>query len=181
MGIWSSNDLVRQVRAFKIMAAAVSCFMSVASMSQGPPAADAKADGGQRGAQCNLITKDQAESILSELRQVNALLQQQTQPQQRQSSVSQRVQMAVASDWHSIGAEQAPVTIIEFTDLVRYSSTSRAAAASVPVTGRAMPQIVQILKWLIEEAARATNLVTRRTSTAKLKSIHLTIRVAICA
>jgi hypothetical protein len=56
------------------------------------------------------ITSEQADAILSELRLIRQLLEQQPQLQKQQSAISERVQMSVASDWYALGRVEAPVT-----------------------------------------------------------------------
>lgn len=69
------------------------------------------------------ITKEQADAILNELRQIRQLLEKQaaelTRIGVRQSAEvaePERVQMSVAGDWNVIGRGDAPVTVVEFTD-----------------------------------------------------------------
>jgi protein-disulfide isomerase len=69
------------------------------------------------------ITKQQADSILAELRAIRELLQKQmTQdrlllvPAEQQPSTDQSVEVGVANHWHSLGREEAPLTLLEFTD-----------------------------------------------------------------
>ena len=70
------------------------------------------------------ITKEQADAILSELRQIRQLLEKQQallarggSPQPYTVPPPQKVQMNVDESWRSIGRADAPVTIVEFTDL----------------------------------------------------------------
>ena len=70
------------------------------------------------------ISKEQADAILSELRQIRQLIErQQAQfaragaPQPFTAPPPQKVQMNVDDAWYSIGRADAPVTIVEFTDL----------------------------------------------------------------
>ncbi len=69
------------------------------------------------------ITRDQADAILNELRQIRQLLEKQQALLARVAEAPatapptpERVQMNVESGWHSIGRADAPVTIVEFTD-----------------------------------------------------------------
>lgn len=56
----------------------------------------------------------QADAILAELRQIRQLLEKQQDALQPSPS---KVRISVASSWHAIGRDDAPVTILEFTDL----------------------------------------------------------------
>jgi protein-disulfide isomerase len=67
------------------------------------------------------MTKEQGDAILNELKAIHQLLStQQNAASARGASAtapsSDKVQMKMASGWYSIGSEDAPVTIIEFTD-----------------------------------------------------------------
>jgi protein-disulfide isomerase len=66
------------------------------------------------------MTKDQADAILNELRQIRQLLEKQQNlgaPVAAQAAPPpQNVSMSVSKDWHSIGSNSAPVTIVEFAD-----------------------------------------------------------------
>lgn len=69
------------------------------------------------------ISKDQADAILNELKAIHQLLQSQqnaaaakASPTPAPAPVSEKVQMKMASGWHSMGRDDAPVTMVEFTD-----------------------------------------------------------------
>ncbi len=71
------------------------------------------------------MSKDQADAILLELRQIRQLLQnQQTANAQANrpaaaapaAAPSDKVKMAVSQGWYSLGRADAPVTMVEFTD-----------------------------------------------------------------
>ena len=71
------------------------------------------------------LTRDQADAILNELKQIHQLLQnQQTAAAQAKAAPvpapvappSDKVQMSVGRGWYSMGREDAPVTLVEFTD-----------------------------------------------------------------
>lgn len=64
------------------------------------------------------ITKDQAEEILQELKGIHRLLERQQAaavPAQA-APTSDKVQMDVATGWYSLGHDDAPVTVVEFSD-----------------------------------------------------------------
>ncbi len=69
------------------------------------------------------MTKDQADAILVELRQIRQLLEKQqgsvraAAEQNLAPAVPEKVQMNAGSDAYSVGRADAPVTIVEFTDL----------------------------------------------------------------
>ena len=67
------------------------------------------------------MTHDQADEILNELKAIHQLLQAQGSKGSAPSPVaapaaSEKVHLKVASGWHSMGRDDAPVTIVEFTD-----------------------------------------------------------------
>ena len=69
------------------------------------------------------MTKDQADAILNELRQIRQLLQNQQaaaaqpKPALAQAAVpSDKVKMTVGKGWYALGREDAPVTMVEFAD-----------------------------------------------------------------
>ena len=71
------------------------------------------------------ITEEQAERILAELRAIRELLQKQmTQDrlllvpadQPQRSDTDQNVEIGIANHWHSLGRQDAPLTLLEFTD-----------------------------------------------------------------
>lgn len=65
----------------------------------------------------NGITKDQADEILRELKAIHEILEhQQTPTQPKVAPTSNYVQLAVPAQWYALGREDAPVTVVEFTD-----------------------------------------------------------------
>jgi protein-disulfide isomerase len=83
-----------------------------------PGRAEAQGTRSESGA----INKEQADAIISELKQIRQLLEKQqvqfarlTSPQPADAP-PQRVQMSVAGGWYTAGRADAPVTIVEFAD-----------------------------------------------------------------
>jgi protein-disulfide isomerase len=63
------------------------------------------------------MTKDQADEILKELRAIHQLLERQQQVvTQPQAPTSDQVQMTVSPGWYSLGRDDAPITLVEFSD-----------------------------------------------------------------
>lgn len=69
------------------------------------------------------MTRDQADAILNELKQIHQLLQNQqtaaaaAQPPAVQAAApSDKVKMSIGKGWYAMGREDAPVTMVEFTD-----------------------------------------------------------------
>lgn len=66
------------------------------------------------------MTHDQADEILNELKAIHQLLQAQggkgSATTATAAPISDKVQMKMASGWHWMGRDDAPVTIVEFTD-----------------------------------------------------------------
>jgi protein-disulfide isomerase len=67
------------------------------------------------------MTRDQADAILNELKSIHQLLQ--NQPAARAAAAApaapapnEKVKMSVGTGWYSMGREDAPVTMVEFTD-----------------------------------------------------------------
>ena len=94
----------------------------------------AKPESYERGAKCvtaerdgtsksDSITKEQADAIVAELKQIRQLLEKQqaqlaraVPPQPSAPAVPEKVQMAVGDGWYSIGRADAPITLVEFAD-----------------------------------------------------------------
>jgi protein-disulfide isomerase len=70
------------------------------------------------------MTRDQADAILNELKQIHQLLQNQQNAAAQANRAaaaptqapSDKVKMSVAKGWYSMGNDDAPVTVVEFTD-----------------------------------------------------------------
>ena len=63
------------------------------------------------------ISGEQADAILAELRQIRRLLEQRHDATFPTGTPSENVRISVEADWHVMGNNDAPVTIVEFTDL----------------------------------------------------------------
>ncbi len=77
----------------------------------------------EAAARSNAITKDQADAIVSELKQIRQLLEkQQVQlaramaPPAAAPAPPEKVQMNVGNGWYAMGRADAPVTLVEFGD-----------------------------------------------------------------
>jgi protein-disulfide isomerase len=83
-----------------------------------PVSTEAQGTRGEPGA----VNKEQADAIISELKQIRQLLEKQHAQLARLAAPQpadtppQRVRMSVAGGWHSVGRADAPVTIVEFAD-----------------------------------------------------------------
>jgi protein-disulfide isomerase len=63
------------------------------------------------------ISKEQADEILKELKAIHQLLErQQTAVQPQMAPTLDKVHMTLAAGWYAIGREDAPVTVVEFSD-----------------------------------------------------------------
>ena len=113
-----------KVARWLLMAGAVFlCLLPIAGAQQSPGAnARHDPDGNrnpivQRG---DNITSAQAATILAELHEIRRLLEKQQVQLDRAfvpSVLPERVQIGVANTWHALGSDEAPVTLVEFTDL----------------------------------------------------------------
>jgi protein-disulfide isomerase len=95
---------------------------------------NAKHESYERGAKCltaehkaaaksEAITKEQADAIVAELKQIRQLLEKQqaqlaraVPPTPAAPAPPEKVQMNVRNDWYAIGRADAPVTLVEFAD-----------------------------------------------------------------
>jgi len=95
---------------------------AAATLAQSRPI-DATASAEARPSASDTISREQADAILNELRQIHLLLDRQNQrlaliQPSRPAAGPEKfsLNLAQAKQWHSQGKEEAPVTIIEFTD-----------------------------------------------------------------
>jgi protein-disulfide isomerase len=109
-----------------ILAATAAAQQSSATKEEAKKSSDAKTEA--KTVQAGAVTinmpegmnKEQADAILNELRQIRQLLEKQqklgAQVAAQTAPPPQNVSMSVSPDWHSIGKNDAPVTIVEFAD-----------------------------------------------------------------
>lgn len=101
------------------MLVAMSLVPSLAQQTATSPAAHADSDGVAAG-----ITRQQADAILAELQQIRQLLEKQTALLANGRSTAsptgafpnEKVRMPVDSSWHSLGRDDAPLVLVEFSD-----------------------------------------------------------------
>jgi protein-disulfide isomerase len=77
----------------------------------------------EAAAKSDAITKEQADAIVTELKQIRQLLEKQqaqlaraVPPPPTAPAVPEKVQMNVGNGWYSIGRTDAPLTLVEFAD-----------------------------------------------------------------
>lgn len=122
------NVLAKRLTQTFLMIFALSC--SYIAVGQNPPDTKSTTPQEQAKTQPNAssapqgISKEQADAILNELRQIRLLLERQQALSARGVGSQpytppppQKVQMNVDGGWRSIGRADAPVTIVEFTDM----------------------------------------------------------------
>lgn len=89
----------------------------------GPNCPTAKHEIAAGVARPDTITREQADAIVNELKQIRQLLEKQqvqlaqaVAPRPAAPAPPQKVQMSVGNGWYSIGRDDAPVTLVEFAD-----------------------------------------------------------------
>src|SRR5947209_987132 len=107
----------RSIVALSLIALPASLGAQSAKKEASPPGSQVKAG----AVTINMpegMSKDQADAILNELKAIHQLLNQQAvaKPAAAPAPTSDHVQMKMASGWYSIGRDDAPVTMVEFTD-----------------------------------------------------------------
>jgi protein-disulfide isomerase len=126
-------DIGMNVKFSYLMLAAVLGGQQLASAQTAAPEKPSKPVTTSKSVQAGAVTinmpegmsRDQADAILDELKQIHLLLQTQQTAQANRAAaqaapapapVSDKVKMTVAQGWYSIGRSDAPVTMVEFTD-----------------------------------------------------------------
>jgi len=93
---------------------------SVTNGQQAPGAITPKVNRSDSDQPDKTISSDQAAAILIELREIRRLLEKQQVQLDRAfvpSAPPERVQLSVANNWNIVGSDEAPITLVEFTDL----------------------------------------------------------------
>jgi protein-disulfide isomerase len=62
------------------------------------------------------VTREQADAILEELRQIRKLLEKQQNAPTPSAQTTSQASMSLANDWYSLGAKDAPLILVEFAD-----------------------------------------------------------------
>ena len=118
--------LSRQARRKGLMSVAVLVVAAAAFSQQAAPSKPAEKSKSVKADSVTInmpegMTKDQADAILNELKAIHQLLL--TQQTTRAASApapapaqSDKVKMSVGTGWYSLGRDDAPVTMVEFTD-----------------------------------------------------------------
>jgi protein-disulfide isomerase len=121
--------MLRNIRS-KITAGLLIATVAVCAPGQEKPKREAYAEGakcpvGGHPANSDAITREQADAIVSELKQIRQLLEkQQVQLAQAMAprpaaapAPPEKIQMSVGNGWYVTGSADAPVTLVEFGDI----------------------------------------------------------------
>jgi protein-disulfide isomerase len=119
------RNILRIVAASVAITAGGSAFcQEIPERAAFAPAAKCLTADHESAAKTDAITKEQADAIVWELKQIRQLLEKQqiqlaramAPPQPAAPPVLEKVQMTIGNGWYAIGRADAPVTLVEFAD-----------------------------------------------------------------